>query len=135
MLFCALAVPYTMADEWNQATKASSSAVHGVKSSAEAGKDTWHGLTEGTEVVAHYTKRGTQDTVLEIDKLGHDGLKTSEGTTEDFDRNVKKLVVKAENGVDSFRLTDHAAKDAGRDIAKRTEGHQGHRLLRRRRRR
>src|SRR5579884_1197607 len=58
-------------------------AVHGVQTSAEAGKDSWHGLKEGMEVVAHYTKRGTEDTALEIDKLGGDGLKTAEGTIKE----------------------------------------------------
>jgi len=96
--------------------------VHGVKTSTEAGKDTWHGLKEGTEVVAHYTKRGTEDTALEIDKVGHDGLKTTAGTIKDLDRAGKKLVVKASDGVEStFRLTDHASKDAGTDIAEGAE--------------
>jgi uncharacterized protein YjhX (UPF0386 family) len=97
-------------------------AVHGTKMSAEAGKDTWHGLTRGTDVVAHYTKRGSEDTAVEIDKVGRDGLKTAEGTIKDFDRSGKKLVVKATDGVEStFRLTDHAAKDAGTDIAEGTQ--------------
>jgi hypothetical protein len=99
-----------------------STAVHGAKTSAEVSKDSWHGLTKGTEVVAHYTKHGSEDTAVEIDKVGRDGLKTAQGTIKDFDRGGKKLVVKASNGVESaFRLTDHAAKDAGNDIAKGTE--------------
>ena len=97
-------------------------AVHGVKASSEAGKDIWHGLKEGTEVVAHYTKRGTEDTALEIDKIGKDGLKTTDGTIKDLDRSGKKLIVKGSDGVEStFRLTDHATKDAGKDIAEGTE--------------
>jgi hypothetical protein len=36
-------------------------AVHGVDASEEAAKDSWHGLKEGTEVVAHYTTKGTED--------------------------------------------------------------------------
>lgn len=97
-------------------------AVHGAKASAEVSEDSWHGLEKGTEVVAHYTKRGSEDTAVEIDKVGHDGLKTSEGTIKDFDRDGKKLVVKGSDGVEStFRLTDHAAKDAGKDMAEGTE--------------
>jgi hypothetical protein len=96
--------------------------VHGVKMSADASKDSWHGLTKGTEVVAHYTTRGSENTALEIDKVGRDGLKAAEGTVKDFDRGGKKLVVAASDGVEStFRLTDHAAKDGGKDFAAGTE--------------
>lgn len=97
-------------------------AVHGVATSEEAAKDSWHGLKEGTEVVAHYTTKGTEDTALEFDKVGKDGLKTTDGTIKDIDRDGKKLIVKSSDGVESsFRLTDHAAKDGGKDIAKGME--------------
>jgi hypothetical protein len=97
-------------------------AVHGVRGSTEAGKDTWHGLRAGTEVVAHYTSRGTEDTAVEVDKVGKDGLKAGKGTITDFDRGTKKLVVKGDDGVEStYRLTDHAAKDGGKDLAEGTE--------------
>ena len=97
-------------------------AVHGVDASAAAAKDSWHGLKEGTEVVAHYTTKGTEDTVLEIDKVGKDGLRTADGTIKDIDRGGKKLIVKSSDGVEStFRLTDHAAKDGGKDIAEGSE--------------
>jgi hypothetical protein len=96
--------------------------VHGVKMSAKASEDSWHGLTKGTEVVAHYTKRGSEDTALEIDKVGRDGLKITTGTIKDFDRGGRKLVVKTSDGVQAtFRLTDHATKDAGKDIAEGAE--------------
>jgi arginine repressor len=99
-----------------------STAVHGAKASAEAGKDSWHGLTEGTEVVAHYTKRGTEDTALEVDRVDRDGLKMTKGTVKDVDRDTKKLVVETSDGAESvFQMTDRAAKDGGKDIAKGTE--------------
>jgi hypothetical protein len=101
---------------------ADKTAIHGAKTSAQAGKDTWHGLSEGTEVVAHYTQRAGEDTAVEIDKVGHDGLKSTAGTIKDLDRGSKKLVVKADDGTEStFRLTDHAVKDSGKDIAEGTE--------------
>jgi hypothetical protein len=79
-------------------------------------------LKEGTEVVAHYTSRGTDDTALEIDKVGKDGLKTTGGTIKDIDRDGKKLIVKSSDGVESsFRLTDRAAKDGGKGISKGVE--------------
>jgi phosphosulfolactate synthase (CoM biosynthesis protein A) len=88
----------------------------------DAAKDSWHGLKEGTEVVAHYTTKGTEDTALEIDKLGKDGLKTTDGTINDIDRRGKKLVVKSSDGVEStYRLTDRAAKDGGKDIGEGME--------------
>jgi hypothetical protein len=93
-------------------------AVHSADASAVAAKDSWHGLKEGSEVVVHYTKAGTEDTALEIDKVGKAGLKSSEGTIKDIDRGGKKLVVTSGDGAEStYRLTDHAAKDAGKDIA------------------
>ncbi len=97
-------------------------AVHGVDASAAAAKDSWRGLKEGTEVVAHYTTKGTEDTALEFDKVGKDGLKTTDGTIQDIDRGGKKLIVKSSDGVESsYRLTDHAAKDGGKDIDEEME--------------
>lgn len=91
--------------------------VHGAHASMGTAKDSWHGLKEGTEVVVHYTREGTEDTPLEIDRVGKAGLKASDGTIEEIDRGGKKLVVASSDGVVStYRLTDHAAKDGGRDI-------------------
>jgi hypothetical protein len=92
--------------------------VHGVKATDAAAKDSWHGLKEGSEVVAHSTEREGQDTALEVDKVGDDGLHKTEGTVKDFDRGSKKLVVETADGTDhTFQLTGHAAEDAGKDIA------------------
>ncbi len=97
-------------------------AVHGANASAKAAKDTWHGLKAGTEVVAHYTARGTEDTALEIDKVGKNGLKATDGTVKDIDRDGKKLIVKTSDGSEStFRMTDHAVQDGGKHIAKGAE--------------
>ena len=93
--------------------------VHGADVAA---KDSWHGLTEGSEVVAHATKRGTEDTVVEVDKVGKDGLKKTEGTIKEIDRGGKKLVVTTADGTDNaFRLSGHAVADAGKDIGEGTE--------------
>lgn len=96
--------------------------VHGADDSTKSTKDSWHGLTEGTEVVAHYTTRGTEDTAVEIDKVGQGGLKEMDGTIKDIDRGGKTLVVKTGDGTEqTFRLTGHATEDGGKDIAKGTE--------------
>jgi Cu/Ag efflux protein CusF len=97
-------------------------AVHGARDTAEAGKNSWHGLKEGSEVVAHYTRRGSEETAVEIDKVGKDGLKSMDGTIKDFDRGGKMMVVRTGDGIEStFRLSDHAAEDAGKEIARGTE--------------
>jgi hypothetical protein len=99
-----------------------STVVHGGKATDEA---TIHGvdkLGEGTKVVAHYTTEGGKDTVHEIDRVGDDGMKSSTGTIDHIDRGTKTLVVKADDGTKTtFHLTDHAAADSGKDIAKGSE--------------
>jgi hypothetical protein len=96
-------------------------AVHGANLSAAASKDSWHGLSEGGEVVAHYSKRGSEDTAVEIDKVGKDGLKAAAGTVTEIDRGGRKLVVDTGSGAkEIFKLTGHASEDAGKDITKTT---------------
>ena len=96
-------------------------AVHGTNLSAAASKDSWHGLSEGVEVVAHYTKRGSEDTAVEIDKVGEGGLKGARGTVTEIDRGGRKLVVDTGPGAkETFELTGHASEDAGKDVAKAT---------------
>lgn len=98
-----------------------STAIHGADLSTAASKDSWHGLAEGSEVVAHYTKRGTEDTAVEIDKIGGGGLKTAKGTVTEIDRGGKKLVVDTGKGAkETFELTERASKDAEKDLAKAT---------------
>jgi hypothetical protein len=95
---------------------------HGAKAADLAAKDSWHGLKEGSEVVAHTTKRGTEDTAVEIDKVGDDGMKKTEGTVKEIDRGGKKMVIETADGTDhTFKLTGHAAADAGKDLGKGTE--------------
>ena len=97
---------------------AKSTSVHGVKAADTAAKDSWHGLTEGSEVVAHSTEHGTKDTVVEVDKVGDTGLKRTEGTIKEIDRSGKKLVIKSADGTEhAFKLTGRAATDAGKDVA------------------
>jgi hypothetical protein len=96
--------------------------VHGAKATDVASKDSWHGLQEGSEVVAHSTSKGTEDTAVEIDKVGDRGMKATEGTIKEIDRGGKKLVLDAADGTEhTFSLTDHAAADGGKDLAAGTE--------------
>jgi hypothetical protein len=92
-------------------------AVHGADAVSHATADSFHGLKEGGEVVVHYARRGTTDTAVEIDKVGDDGLKTSEGAVKEIDRGGKRLVVDTGDGTEeTFHLTAHASEDAGKDI-------------------
>jgi hypothetical protein len=96
-----------------------STAVHGADEGEEVTKDSWHGLKEGSEVVVHYTTRGTENTVVEIDKVGDGGLKAAEGSVKGIDRTGKVLVIGTTDGSEeTFRLTEHASKDAGKGVVK-----------------
>lgn len=96
--------------------------VHGAEDSAVAAKDTFHGLKEGSQVAVHYTAKGTDETAEEVDNIGRDGLKSTEGTVTHLDRGAKTLTVKTADGTDQvYRLTDSAAKDAGQDVEAGTE--------------
>ncbi len=86
------------------------------------GKDAFHGLKEDTDVVAHYTTKGTEKTAVEVDKVGKDGIKSVDGTITHIDRATKTMAVKAADGTEhTFKLSAHAADDAGKDIEKGTE--------------
>jgi hypothetical protein len=101
---------------------AGTTTVHGADATAAGAKDSWKGIEKGSEVVAHYTKRGAEDTAVEIDKVGKGGLKVTEGTVKTIDRGGKVLVVKTADGTEeTFVLTGHAAADAGKGIAAGSE--------------
>ncbi len=93
--------------------------VHGTEAGA---KDTFKGVKEGSEVVAHYTTKGAEKTAMEVDNVGKDGLKATEGTVSAVDRGAKTIAVKTADGsVQTFKMADHATEDAGKDIGKGTE--------------
>lgn len=96
--------------------------VHGAEGAATGAKGTFHGLTEGSEVVAHYTTKGAEDTVVEVDKVGKDGIKSVDGTITHIDRGTKTLAVRTADGTEeTFKLSGHAATDAGKGIEKGAE--------------
>jgi hypothetical protein len=79
-------------------------------------------LKEGSDVVVHYTAKGSEETAEEIDHVGEGGLKTAEGTVTYLDRGAKTITIKTEDGTDqAFRLSDHATEDAGKDVAEGAE--------------
>jgi arginine repressor len=100
--------------------------VHGVKAGSEdtakGSKDFAHGLKEGSEVVAHYTEKDTDKTAMEVDDVGKDGIKAVDGTVTHIDRGAKTIAVKTADGTEeTFKLSGHAAEDAGKDIGKGAE--------------
>jgi hypothetical protein len=92
--------------------------VHGAKDTAKGTVDAAHGVAEGSKVAVHYTVVGGKETAHEVDKIGDDGLKTTDGTVSHIDRGTKTIAVKTADGTEqTFRLTDRAAKDTGKDVA------------------
>jgi hypothetical protein len=90
--------------------------VHGGKGTCKGAEEAERGLQEGSQVVVHYTKQGTDETAEEIDQIGKDGLKTSEGTITRFDRAARTMTIKIADGTEeTYRLTEHATEDAGKE--------------------
>jgi hypothetical protein len=93
--------------------------VHGTEAGA---KDTFKGVKEGSEVVAHYTTKGTEKTAVEVDRVGKDGLKETEGAVSEINRSTKTIAVKTADGsLQTFKMADHATEDAGKDAGQATE--------------
>jgi hypothetical protein len=90
--------------------------VHGGKETYKGAEEAARGLQEGSQVVVHYTEKGTDETAEEIDRIGKDGLKTSEGTITKFDRAAGTMTIKIADGTEeTYRLTEHATEDAGKE--------------------
>jgi preprotein translocase subunit YajC len=93
--------------------------VHGAGATAVGAKDAFHGLTEGSEVVAHYTAKGAEETAVEVDKVGKGGLHAVDGTVTHVSEDGKTVVVKAADGTDhTFHVVGHDTADAAKEIGK-----------------
>jgi hypothetical protein len=91
--------------------------VHGGK-----GPDALRGLKAGSSVVVHYTVEGANEAAHEIDRLGDEGLKSTEGVVTRVDRGRKQIAIKFADGkTETFRLTDRAAEDAGKEVRRATK--------------
>jgi hypothetical protein len=94
-----------------------SAVIRGTEKTAAGTADAFKALKSGSEVVVHYSDKGSEKTAEEIDYTGKGGLKTAEGTVTHIDRSGKVLTLKTAKGSEeTFRISDRAAKDAGRDI-------------------
>jgi len=97
-------------------------AVYGADKTAEGAKDSVHGLKEGSEVVAHYTEKGSDKTAVEVDKVGKDGMHAIEGTVTKVGEGGKTVTVKAADGTErTFDVAGHDTKVAAVDAGKGTE--------------
>jgi hypothetical protein len=100
----------------------SKTTVHGWDASEAGAKDGMHGVKEGSHVVVHYTVKGTEKTAQEMDRIGDGGLKVTEGTVSKIDRGTKTLAVKTADGAEAtYKITDHAVVDAGKETGKAIE--------------
>jgi len=96
--------------------------VHGVDATAVGAKDTFHGIAEGSEVVAHYTAKGAEETAVEVDKVGKGGMHVVEGTVTHVSEDGKTVVVKAADGTEhTFRVIGRDTVISAKDIGKGTE--------------
>jgi hypothetical protein len=96
---------------------ASDVTVDGAKDTKKGTVDAAHGVEVGSKVAVHYTVVGGKETAHEIDKIGDDGLKATDGTVSHIDRGTKTIAVKTADGSeDTFHMTDRAAKDTGKGI-------------------
>ena len=96
---------------------ASDTVVYGFGKTRKGVREALQSLKEGSDVVVHYTKRGAAEVAAEVDHVGTDGLKRVEGTIARIDRIGKRMIVKTAPGTEeTYRLADHAARDAGKAV-------------------
>ena len=92
--------------------------VYGGNETYKGAVEAERGLQEGSRVVVHYTKQGTDETAEEIDRIGTHGLKMSEGTITKLDRATRTMTIKIADGTEQiYQLTEHAIEDAGIEAA------------------
>jgi hypothetical protein len=96
--------------------------VKGGEAVGTGAKDTFQGVKEGSEVVAHYTVEGTEKSAVEVEKVGKGGYKAVEGTVTKVGEGGKTVTVKTADGTErTFEVAGHGTKVAAVDTAKGTE--------------
>jgi hypothetical protein len=84
--------------------------VHGGK---KPGVEALEGLREGTTVVVHYSTAGAKASAQEIDILGDDGLRMTEGVIRNIDRRKREITIKFVTGeTETFQMTSRAAAES-----------------------
>ena len=83
--------------------------VHGGK---KPGVDALEGLREGTMIVVHRHVSGPETPVAEIDLVGDEGLKITEGVVVDIDRRKQEIKIKYAGGTtETLKMTAQAAAE------------------------
>lgn len=86
--------------------------VHGVDPNDEL-----IGLRPGTNVVIHYSGSGASATAQEVDRIDGNGLMITEGVVTSINRDRGEIKVRFDNDTsETFKLTNRAAKDVGKDV-------------------
>jgi hypothetical protein len=88
--------------------------IHGGKGT---GVDALADLREGTTVVVHYESRVGGQAAVELDQVGGEGLKTTEGIVTHVDRKRGEITIRFDNGsTEKLQLTARAAAEAPTEI-------------------
>jgi len=96
--------------------------VKGGQATADAAKDSYRGVKEGSEVVVEYTKKGTVDTADEIDNLSKRTAKTVEGTVVKVGKDGKTVTIKTADGTEkTFETAGKGAEISAKDVGTGTE--------------
>jgi hypothetical protein len=94
--------------------------VHGGK---KPGVDALEGLREGTMIVVHRNVSGPETSVAEIDLVGDEGLKITEGVVTDINRRKQEITITYTNGTtETLKMTAQAAAEndtLGRPVSTR----------------
>jgi hypothetical protein len=94
--------------------------VHGGKT---PGADALDELSEGTPIVIHRKLDGEQASADEIDLLGDEGLKVTEGRVTHVDRRKKEITIRYANGkTETLQLTARAAAESVASVDESNEG-------------
>ena len=92
---------------------------HGADATASGTKDAFVSMKEGDEVVVHYTVKGAEKTAEEVDHVGKDGMKASEGAVKSVDRGAKTVTIKPADGAeDTYHLTADATRETAKGLDK-----------------
>jgi hypothetical protein len=94
--------------------------VHGGK---KPGVDALEGLREGTMILVHRNASGPETSVAEIDLVGDEGLKITEGVVTDINRRKQEITITYTNGTtETLKMTAQAAAEndtLGRPVSTR----------------
>jgi hypothetical protein len=89
--------------------------VHGGK---KPGVDALEGLREGTMIVVHRHASGPEASVAEIDVVGDEGLKITEGAVTNINRRKQEITITYANGTtETLKMTPQAAFENDTQLA------------------